>query len=234
MNIIEHILNWIEAHPQTTDLIKWIVLLFFAWISGFLSYLYRLNRKPFIKIYEGTSLCFLEKFDDYEGHKHAVRASLLLEISASNPSQDRIIINAFEAQIKTMLWKKRWCQSTSAIALPNRVRHQMGSGTKVLRNWFTQFNDGNDALLSLNGRVESKDATSGFVLFVIFSFETWDPRIVNNCIQVRVKASLASGEKLETEKNIPITTDKALIEKLVPGFLNQISHPTAWNVPLRS
>jgi len=233
MKIIDITIELIENHPQTTDLAKWVLLVVVAWASGVFSLLRRLNRRPSVRVSEITSKCLIEKFEEYDGHPNAIRSSLLLEIEISNPSPELIVVKQFELQIYKQHRFSRWGEKTCAIALPNRVRHEMGSGTKFMRNWFANFDDDRNELLSLNGRIEAKDSNSGFALFVTFTCGLWKPKIINDNVRIRVYASLGSGEVLRTSANIPVTTDKTLLEKMVPGVLEQISHPTAWNVPAR-
>ncbi len=233
MNLIETTIDWIEKHPQTTDLAKWVLLVGLAWVSGIFGWLRRLNRRPSVHVSEITSRCLIERFEEYDGHPNTVRSSLLLEIEISNPSPEPIVVKQFEAQICTQRRFRKWGERISSIALPNRVRHEMGSGTKLMRNWFAHFDNGSDELLSLTGRVEPKDSNSGFALFVMFTFGSWNPKIINENVRICVYASLGSGEMLRTSANIRVTTDKTFLEKMVPGVLEQISHPTAWNVPAR-
>ncbi len=108
----------------------------------------------------------------------------------------------------------------------------MGAGVKVMRNWFANFFDGHDEVLTVGGIIPARHAESGFALFVSFTYGDWNPPIVNGRIPVRIEAQLTTG-KVRASGEITVTSDSEFFERMVPGICEQIAHPTAWNVPLR-
>jgi hypothetical protein len=223
--------QWIEDHSTTVDLLKWLVLLLLAWAVGVFKYLRDLTRTPRVRLSVVLSRCLVEQ-QSFENHQDAMKAAFLLNIEVANASSEHIVVNSFELRFRTLHTFRRWSQGISAVALPNRVRHRMGAGTKIMRNWFTLFSDGMVGL-SVEGKIEARNANSGFSLFVSHTFGSWNPAIRNEKIRVRVAAILATGQRIKGSGTVHVTRDSALIEEMVPGMLEQIRHPTSWNVPLR-
>lgn len=229
---LSDVLNWIEQHDTTIELLKWLLLILVAWAVGLFRYLRNLTRKPCALVSGLASRCLIEEIDEYEGHRNVVRAALLLEVEVSNRSSEPIVVRTMEVRVRRPKPLFRWGPWLSAVSLPNRVQHQMGSGVKLMRNWFATFPDGIETL-TIRGRIEPKDAESGFVLFVAFTHGNWNPEIDDECVRVGVRVHLTTGERLRASARVPATRKSEFFEQMVPGVLDQIRHPTAWNLPPR-
>lgn len=229
---VDAIVAWVEAHETTVDLLKWVLLLLVAWAAGLFRYLRNLTRSPKVRVSELTSRCFIEEMEQFDAHRNAVRAAILAEVEVANRSSEPIVVWALEARIYRSLLIRRWGPWISASSLPNRVQHKMASRTKIMRNWFSHLS-GEMPGLTITGKIEPKHAESGFALFVSFTHGTWNPVIVNNSIRIRVRVRLTTGEKLEASARIPVTRNAEFFEGLVPGVLEHIRHPGAWNLPIR-
>jgi len=229
---LDDVLSWIEQHDKTIELLKWVGLLLVAWAAGLFRYLRTLTRKPKALVSEVTSRCLIEEIDEHEGQRDVVRAALLLEVEVCNRSSEPVVVRTMEVRIRRLKPIRRWGPWLSAVSLPNRVHHQMGSGIKLMRNWFAIFPDGIETL-TIRGRIAPKDAESGFILFVAFTHGNWNPRIREECVHVGIKVHLTTGEKLRATARIPVTRNTEFYEQMVPGILDQIRHPTAWNLPPR-
>lgn len=223
--------DWIEKHPQTIEILKWTGLLVAAWLSGLVRLIYSRTRKPRAHISETTSRCLVEEFTEIEGYRNAMRVSYLLEIEVVNLSAEEIVVRTFNLAMRRRWWRRGPALKTSAVSLPNRVHHQMGHGVKLMRNWFSMFQDGRDDLTEM-GSIAPRHASSGFALFVTFTYGNHNPAIVNGRIPVAVQVGLTTG-KVRATGDITVTKDAEFFERMVPGIREQISHPTAWNVPLR-
>lgn len=108
----------------------------------------------------------------------------------------------------------------------------MGSGTKFMRNWFAHFPDEQE-ILSVDGKIDPRDAASGYALFVGHTYGSWNPQIRKEEVTINVIASLTSGRRVSGKATVQIARDRELFEKMVPSINYQIDHPTAWNVPSR-
>ena len=225
-------LNWIETHSATVSILKWTVLLLVAWATGLVRFVRNLTRKPQVQISEPLSRCLVEKFAEIDGYRNAVRASFLVDIEVVNRSTEEIVVRTLNLRVRRTSRFRRWSQKISAASLPSRVYHRMGAGTKVMRNWFAYFPDG-DVRLTVAGPIGPRHAESGFALFVSFTHGNWNPTIIDGCIVVKVEAGLTTG-KIRTKARILVTTNAEFFEEMVPGIREQIAHPTAWNVPLRN
>lgn len=222
------VIDWIESHEKTVDLLKWLVVLFLAWVAGAFRFLRAKFRKPSATLEETTSRCLVEEFAEFQGHKNAVRATFLIEVGVLNPTPERVIVQHFSlAILRRKLWR-RWKPELVAISLPNRPRHQMGGGEKLLKNWFSNFPD-EYRDLTLNGVIESKEHHSGYLLFVCFAEGTHaPPRIDGEHIRVKARAYLTTGEICSVSGRIGVTRDKEKFEQWVPGIISQINHGSAW------
>lgn len=233
-DMLSPIVIWIEGHETTVDLLKWILLLIAAWLSGLFRFIRSLSRQPKVRVDSVTSRCYIEDIsEEKEARPNSIRAAFLLEIEVVNLRNEPISVNALEIQVHKRRLLFRWTTPISAISLPNRVTHEMGHGIKILKNWFSRFSDNMDHL-TLDGRIGPKDAESAYALFVSSTWGSWNPLIFKNHANVCAIVHLATGEKLKTFASIPVTTDADFFEKMVPGILNQIRHPTAWNAPGKS
>jgi len=108
----------------------------------------------------------------------------------------------------------------------------MGSGVKLLRNWFANFPDEYQQL-TIDGHLPPGHANSGYALFVSHTYGTWNPVVRNDKVRVRISVGLTTGKTIRAKAWIPATHDAEFFEGMVPGILEQIRHPTSWNLPLR-
>lgn len=221
------IIDWIESHEKTVDVLKWLVLLFLAWVAGAFRFLRAKFRTPSATLEEATSRCLVEEFAEFQGHQNAVRATFLIEVGVLNPTPERVVVQHFSLAIpRRKLWL-RWRPELVALSLPNRPRHPMGSGQKLLKNWFSNFPDEFHDL-TLNGGVESKEHHSGYLLFVCFAVGSHAPRIEGEYIRVKARAHLTTGEICSVSGRVAVTRDKEKFEQWVPGIISQINHESAW------
>ena len=232
MSDLNSLLNWIETHSATVAILKWAVLLLVAWATGLVRFIRNLTRKPLVQISEPLSRCLVEEFAEIEGHRNADRASFLIDIEVINRSTEEIVVRTLSLRVGRTGRFRHWGQKVSAVSLPSRVYHKMGAGTKVMRNWFAHFPDGNDRL-TVAGPIGPRHTESGFALFVSFTHGNWNPAIVDGCTAVEVEAGLTTGT-IRTKARITVTRNTGFFEEMVPGIREQIAHPTAWNVPLRN
>lgn len=224
---LESMVEWIEAHQTTVDLIKWAIVLFLAWIAGGFKYLRNKLRRPSISLEENTSRCLIEEFEEFEGHKNAVRATLLIEMGVLNPTNERINVRSFNLAIKRERFWSRWKPELIALSLPSRPRFQTGSGVKIVKNWFSNFSD-EFASLTLTGVIEPKEYPSAFLLFVSFTSGPMSPKIEGQYLKVKGRANLTTGETFTVSGKVRVMTDIELFESWLPGIKLQINHDSAW------
>lgn len=223
--------EWIESHQTTVDFLKWLVLLVVAWAAGIFRCLRNLTRNPRVAVSEVISRCLILEAP-YEGHQDATKAVFLLNIEVENRSSERIVVSSFELRYRRQVPLFRWSQKFSAISLPNRVHHKMGGGTKIMRNWFAHFPDGIPTL-TVEGKIDARDAESGYALFVTHTHGSWNPKVQNNLVRVRVYERLTTGRTVSASAMVVVAQNPEFFEQMVPGILDQVEHPSAWNVPAR-
>jgi hypothetical protein len=178
-------------------------------------------------IEEATSRCLVEEFSEFQGHRNAVRAAFLVEVGVLNPTPEKVIVRHFSLAVpRRRLWR-RWKPELVALSLPNRPRHQMGSGMKLLKNWFSNFPDEFHDL-TLSGTIEPKEHRSGYLLFVCFAWGSCAPRIEDDFVMVKAQVHLTTGETCSVSGKVRITRDKEKFEEWVPGIIEQVSHESAW------
>jgi len=223
---LQGLISWQEQHPVTVQLITWFVVLVLAWAVGLFKWLRRQTQKPRFSIVPTASRCLLEEFDELEGKKDVVRASFLINAAVANRSSEKIVIEAFEFTFRRRFAWKRYGPKLGPVSLPNIPRKKMGSGEKYMGVFFTNFSEGDNSL-TVTGRLEPKDFSAGYLLFVAFTFGSWNPLITEKGIKVHLIARLTTGERIKTFSYIPIVRDKQFFEDWVPGIIEQISHETA-------
>jgi len=223
--------QWIEDHQATVDLLKWLALLVIAWAAGLFRYLQDLTRTPRLAVSEVVSRCLIVE-TPYGGHADAQRCVYLLNIEVANRSSERIVVSAFEIRHKWRRVLPMWSPRSSAVSLPNRVHHQMGGGIKLMRNWFAYFPDSLENL-TVDGKIDARDAASGFALFVSHTYGSWNPKIENQHVHVCVYARLTTGKAVKTSAKILVTRNEEFFEEMIPGITAHVEHPSSWNVPAR-
>jgi hypothetical protein len=224
---LESIIEWIESHEKTVDLLKWVALMLLAWITGAFRFLRNKLRRPSATIEELTSRCLIEEFSEFQGNKNAVRATFLVEVGVLNPTSEKVIVRHFALAVPRHRFWRRWKPELVALSLPNRPRHQMGSGMKFLKNWFSNFPD-EFRDLTLSGTVEAKEHHSGYLLFVCYSWGSWAPRIEGDFVRVKARVHLTTGETYSVSGKVRVTRDKEKFEEWVPGINEHINHESAW------
>ena len=225
---ISTLIDWIENHKTTVDLLKWIGLLVAAWAAGLFGYLRGLARKPRAEIITKASRCLVEDIDEFNGKLNARRVAFLLDVNVANPTNEKVIIEQFLLSYwADRFWSPR-SQELYKLSLPARPRQEMGSGIKFSKVFWTKFDDGHDDL-TMNGVLNPKDFQNAYMLFVSFTYGSWNPKITNDRIKVRLTIKVTAGNILKSVAYIPIARDKEQFEKWVPGIINQVAHHGAWN-----
>lgn len=227
LSYFEQVFDWIESHEKTVDLLKWATVLLLAWAVGIFKFIRQRLRQPVASIEMVSSRCLLEDFSEFRGHKNVVRASFLIEVGLMNPTSEPVVIRHFSLAVRRKKFWHSWKPLMIALTLPSRPRHEMGSGTKLLKSWFSNFPDGFREL-TLSGTIEPKQLHSGFLLFVCFAQGSWAPRLKEERVSVRALVHLTTGETRIAKGNILVTRDRDAFESWVPGIMEQISHESAW------
>lgn len=224
---LSSVIDWIENHERTVDLLKWIAALFAAWSVGIFRYLRRMFKLPSSDIVPNTGICFLEDFENFRGYKNAVRASFVVEISLTNPTNLKVAIKSFELQYERIHPWKRWGKVLLPITLPSRPRVKMAEKEKLLKTWFSNYGDGLDNL-SIQSEIESTQHQTAFLLFVGFSGGSESPRIRKNKILIKTVVELTSGQKCKAKGTLRILRDQQQADDFVPGLSKQVAHSSSW------
>jgi hypothetical protein len=222
------IAGWIEAHATTVDLIKWAIVGLLAWILGVFRFLRAKLKRPKLEIESFTSRCIWQELGAVDGNDHNARVVFLIEAGITNPTTDPIVVRDFTLKVKRLKgWPVR-NHPLNAVTLPSRVRHNIGSITKLLKNWFSNFSEGPDSL-TLEGRIEPRDFQSGFLLFVSASWGYLRPFVKDGAIPVMLHARLTTGERLTVHSKIVLMDDQDAFAAMVPGILDHVQNRSTWN-----
>jgi hypothetical protein len=231
--VLMSLLDWIEAHPVFVDLGKAVVVLVIAWFAGLGRFLVRLARKCRVWVVEPVSRCYLEDLGESHGVKDPVRASFLLSVGVTNPTTEKVVVEAITLQFESKrAWRPRSSQ-LDAVSLPSRPRVTFATSTKVSRTWFINYGDDAPASLTAHGRIEARDTEDAYILFVSATYGSWNPRVENDHVRIWVSARLTTGETMRTSTKIPTTKDMESFEKRVPGVREHVASDGAWNISLR-
>jgi hypothetical protein len=223
------ILNWVENHHTTVDLLKWAALLVAAWFAGAFRFLRRYTRKPRVQIQPIVSRCFIEKFKEFDGKPDCARVAFLVDTHVTNPSSEKVVIENFRASFFTQRFWSPWSRYLYPTTLPSRPTIELGGGGKVMPTWFSHFADGL-AHQTIGASVEPKEAPCGYLLFVSFTYGSWNPRVSPKGVRLRVTVRFTTGPAATSAAWIPIMHDKEKFEKLVPGIFAQLGHESSWNI----
>lgn len=225
---MDEFVSWIESHPTTVDILKWGGLLLLAWLSGIFRFVRNYAKRPSISLIAEASRCYVEEIDEFEGSKNVIRAAFLVDVTVRNPTKERIVVESFSlSYVKN---KPLYFRSAEyhPVTMPNRPRQEMGSGTKVSKVFFSKFDDGFEAL-TMSGDIEAKQFQNGYLLFVSFTWGSWNPKIVKGHIRTRICCQLTTGEVISDSASIQVTTNAEMFEKWVPGIIDQVGHECTWN-----
>jgi len=227
--VLTEVSGWIEAHPTTIDLLKWLIVGLLAWALGVFRFLRAKLKRPRLEIGSFTSRCIWQELGVVNGNDHNARVIFLIEAEIINPTTDPLVIRDFTLQVKRLKgWPVR-NHPLNAVTLPSRVRHNIGGITKLLTNWFSNFSEGPDNL-TLGARIKSRDSKSGFLLFVSASWGYMRPFVKDGAIPVKLHARLTTGERLTTSSKIVLMEDHAAFEAMVPGVLDHVQDRRTWNI----
>lgn len=228
-SILAHLVEWIEAHDATVDLLKWAMVGLLAWALGIFRFLRAKLKAPKLEIESFTSRCIWQELGVVDGNDHNARVVFLIEARINNPTTDPIVIRDFTLQVKRL---KRWLvrnHSLNPVTLPSRVRHRVGDITKLLKNWFSNFAEGPESL-TLDARIESRGCQSGFLLFVSVSWGYMRPLTKDGAIPVKLRVRLTTGETLVARSKIVLMNDHTAFEAMVPGVLAHVQNQSTWNI----
>jgi hypothetical protein len=223
------VVDWIEAHQGSVGILKWLLVLLAAWALGFFKYIRRKLKSPRVEIERLTSRCYCEAFDELHDCRNVVRAVFLLQISVTNPTTDPIVVKDFWLRYRTLRPWQKWTEFMLPTTLPNRPRQTVGGSTKLLKVWFSRYQD-DPSDFALDGRIEARDYQTGYVLFVSSTWGTHNPRITSDKLALEIRAKLTTGETLKHRAAVSQIKDRAYLESLVPGILAVADDSNAQNL----
>ena len=65
MEQLSNLVNWIELHGTTVDLIQWLFIGLLAWVMGAFRFLYAKLKRPTLEIESFTSRCSWEDLSSF-------------------------------------------------------------------------------------------------------------------------------------------------------------------------
>jgi len=226
---LSNLVEWIESHATTIDVLKWVIVGLLAWVLGVFRFIRTKLKRPKLEIESFTSRCIWQELGIVDGNDHNARVVFLIEAGINNPTTDPIVVRDFTLKVKRLKgWPVR-NHPLNAVTLPSRVRQNIGNITRFLKNWFSNFSEGPESL-TVSARIESRDYQSGFVLFVSASWGYMRPFIKAGAIPVELNARLTTGERLTARADIAIMDDHAAFEEMVPGILDHVQNRNTWNI----
>lgn len=227
--MLNDIAAWIESHQVTVGLFKGAALVLVAWIGGAFAYFRRFRAKPFLRIVETASFAFVEKVPATTDRPEGIRTSFVLNASLVNASNERVVLDQFELSYQTHSFRRSYRQRLLRIAFPSRPRKRIGEGVKYMGVWFTKYPLDELKMELIDGALEPKDQCGGFLLFTSYTYGSWNPRIDDDVIRVRLSASLTSRQRLSAKAKVRVSEDMKIAEELSPGFTAHVAHESTWN-----
>ncbi len=226
---MDELLSWFETHQVTVDIIQWISLLLIAWFSGLFRFIRSYTVKPIFEIVPTASMVFIEKIKEHDKHRELVRASFIINAGLVNRTNERIVLDKAYLSYETEKFWRRYKQQLLHVVFPSRPRKQVGTVTKLMSVFFTEYSEENGRHEVITGILEPKDKCGGYLLFVSFTYGNWNPKIRNGRINVKLTGVLTSGEKITSKASLRIEQSKEVIEKFSPGLLKHIANEATWN-----
>ena len=81
----------------------------------------------------------------------------------------------------------------------------------------------------MSGNIGSKEFQNGYILFVSFTYGSWNPKLIKDRVRLKILCKLTTGETLKDAAYIRITYDAEKFEKWVPGIIDQVGHESSWH-----
>lgn len=223
------IILWIESHDVTVGILQWLALLAIAWFSGLFRLVRRRTIKPKLRIVPTASFVFLEEFAEFGDYKNVARASFVLNVGLSNRTNEKIVVEEFNLSFRARSLWRSYRQKLVRLAFPNRPRKRVGQSTKFMGVWFTEYPLEDRIFEPATGKLDPKDTCGGYLLFVSMTFGSWNPKIEQELINVKLIASLTSGDKLTSRARLRIVRDQLYVNEFCPGLVEHVSHESTWN-----
>ena len=226
---MDKLLDWIEAHRVTVDIIQWIILLVLAYLTGLFRIIRKYTIKPKLEIIPTASVVFVENIEQHENLRNLIRASFIINAGFINRTTERIVLDKFYLTFETENYWRSYKQKLLRIAFPSRPREVLGTGIKYMGVFFTEYSNEEGKCEVITGELEPKDMCGGYLLFVSFTCSDWNPKIINGRIKVRLNGVLTTGETITSKAALRIEQSRDLIEELVPGLSEHVAHESTWN-----
>jgi hypothetical protein len=225
-NYIGAMVQWIESHEHTVDLLKWIAVGSVAWLLGIFRAIREWARRPSIAVETTYSCCYPEKHVSLGQYTNVVLLAFIVDIRVINPTGVPLNVRKFELQVRRSNWLNRWAKPVPAIGFPSMPRTSMpGENMKVVPIWFTAF-AGFDKSLSLR-TVDPHDCSVGLAFFVAALGKN-DVQKEMKQFPVRICVTFSSGEKRTMSALVDVKTDLSHLEERVPESLRYIRHESVW------
>lgn len=227
--MLNDIVTWIENHEITVGLLRDAVLVFFAWLSGAFVYFRRFRDEPHLRIVETASFVIVERVPATAERPEAMRTSFILNVSLVNSSNEKVVLDHFELSYQAHSFLRSYRQRLLRIAFPSRPRKRVGEGVKYMGVWFTEYPQDDLKMDVIDGKLESKDQCSGFLLFTSYTYGSWNPWITDGEIRIRLNASLTSRQRLSTKAKVRVSEDMQFADDFSPGLGAHVAHASTWN-----
>lgn len=227
--MLPEVIDWIETHEKTVDLLKWAAVLLVAWASGAFAYLRRYRLRPRLEIAETASFVYLEHPSEPKSPAPATRASFIINASLVNSSNERVVLDHFELSFRSFHFWRSYRQRLLRLAFPSRPRKRVGEVTKYMGVWFTEYPLDELKTAVIDGSLEPKESCGGYLLFTSYSYGSWNPKVSKNLVHVRLRAKLTSQEWLSKSAKLLVISDPAIVEEFSPGFVEHVAHESTWN-----
>lgn len=218
--------DWIESHEHTVNLLMWLVAAVIAWFLGIFRAIREWTRRPTINISRSYSHCYYEEHQTLEKYSDVALLAFVLDLEVANLTNAPIGLKSFELQISRPAMLNRWTSPVSAIGFPDMPRTPMpGNNMKVVPVWLTAFEGYGEAFCLK--RVDAGDSAAGLAFFAILMPKSDIREQMKECC-IKIRAILATGERLTIKGLIHVNRDMSHLERLVPKSLTYIRHPNVW------
>jgi hypothetical protein len=222
-------MDWLESHPVTVDVTKWILVIAAVWISGAFTALRRFTQRPHVEIYGPACFCYLEDYKDPESGKDSTLAVFVLNPAIKNPSDRSFEIDKMLLSYDCQHFFRKFQQELFPVSFPARPRKAFGVGVKVLPVFFTRFGDEMDEISSVQGKIGPKSLTAAYLMFISNTWGSWRAKETKGMIEVRLRISTVGEGSLVQKVKIRVFRDKKILEDFCPTLYEHAKTNNLWN-----
>lgn len=223
------LIPWIEDHPVTISLLTTVGVLAAAWGSGLFRLLRQRVRRPKVLVVpEGSFVAFrTTERDDLP--KTGTLAVFLLNVTLINPSDAKAILRGFQFSYRCPSWKTSMRQRLRYVPMPSLPKYETAVGRLIHHVWFQSLPG---QATRIDGRLEPKEMENGWIMFVSATWGSYDPRVVNDRVKVKLEATFTDGRRVADREEVRVAP-LADLQELLPDIRGLLDEDRWWNLSVK-